>query len=81
MSKPRFWICETLGTQFESPLYYGTQIAQELKTACSLGMQAVQTTWYRKADFERLQEAFPPEFPQIGEPMELMALAKSMPPR
>ena len=64
---------EKLGIPAENCLYVGDGGSQELETARSLGMQAVQATWYRKADFERLQAALRPEFPQIGDPMELLS--------
>ena len=65
---------EKLGVEPENCLYVGDGGSQELETARSMGMRAVQATWYRKADFERLQAAIRPEFPQIGDPMELLAL-------
>lgn len=65
---------EKLGIPAEHCLYVGDGGSQELETARSLGMQAVQATWYRKADFERLQAAIRPDFLQISEPMELLSL-------
>ena len=70
-----YHVCtEKLGIPAENCLYVGDGGSQELETARSLGMQAVQATWYRKADFQRLQASLRPEFPQIGDPMELLAL-------
>ena len=69
-----YHVCmEKLGIPAENCLYVGDGGSQELETACSLGMQAVQATWYRKADFERLQASLRPEFPQIDDPMELLS--------
>lgn len=70
-----YHLCLTkLGIPAEHCLYVGDGGSRELETACSLGMQAVQATWYRKADFERLQAAIRPEFPQICDPMALLNL-------
>ena len=70
-----YHLCLTkLGIPTEHCLYVGDGGSRELETACSLGMQAVQATWYRKADFERLQAAIRPEFPQICDPMALLNL-------
>ena len=67
-----YYVCmEKLGIPVENCLYVGDGGSQELETARGLGMQAVQATWYRKADFERLQAALRPDFPKIDEPMEL----------
>lgn len=56
----------------ENCLYVGDGGSLELETARSLGMQAVQATWYRKADFEKFQAAIRPDFPQCDDPMELL---------
>lgn len=70
-----YHLCLTkLGIPAEHCLYVGDGGSRELETAYSLGMQAVQATWYRKADFERLQAAIRPEFPQICDPMALLNL-------
>ena len=44
----------------------------ELETARSLGIQAVQATWYRQEAFEHKQAALRPDFPQLGDPMEVL---------
>ena len=44
----------------------------ELETARSLGLQAVQATWYRQAAFEHKQAALRPDFPQLTGPMEVL---------
>ena len=65
---------EKLGIPAEHCLYVGDGGSQELEAARSLGLPAVQATWYRKADFERLHAAIRPDFPQISAPMELLKL-------
>lgn len=63
---------QKLGLPAESCLYVGDGGSRELETADALGMQTVQATWYRKADFERYQAAIRSEFQQIPEPMALL---------
>ena len=46
----------------------------ELETARSLGIQAVQATWYRQPAFEHKQAAIRQDFTQVAEPMELLKL-------
>jgi putative hydrolase of the HAD superfamily len=70
-----YHVClEKLGIPAEHCLYVGDGGSRELETARSLGIQAVQATWYRKADFEHLQAAIRPDFPQINDPAELIRL-------
>ena len=70
-----YHVClEKLGIPAEHCLYVGDGGSRELETARSLGIHAVQATWYRKADFEHLQAAIRPDFPQINDPAELIRL-------
>ena len=55
----------------ESCLYVGDGGSQELETARSLGMQAVQATWYRQEAMEAIQAALRPEFPQAASPLDI----------
>lgn len=63
-----------LNVPAECCLYVGDGGSRELETAKTLGMQAVQATWYRQAAFENYQAALRPEFLQIPEPMQLLTL-------
>ena len=63
-----------LGIAPEECLYVGDGGSFELETARSMGIQAVQATWYRQAAFEHKQAAIRPEFAQVAEPMELLEL-------
>lgn len=68
---------ELLGLPPEQCLYVGDGGSRELETAESLGMQAVQATWYRKDDFEAYQAPILPSFPQICDPLQIPALMDS----
>ena len=61
-----------LGIAPEECLYVGDGGSFELETARSLGLQAVQATWYRQAAFEHKQAALRPDFPQLSDPMEVL---------
>ena len=61
-----------LGIAPENCLYVGDGGSFELETARSLGLQAVQATWYRQAAFEHKQAALRPDFPQLSDPMEVL---------
>ena len=61
-----------LGIAPEECLYVGDGGSFELETARSLGLQAVQATWYRQAAFEHKQAALRPDFPQLTGPMEVL---------
>ena len=61
-----------LGIAPEECLYVGDGGSFELETARSLGIQAVQATWYRQAAFEHKQTALRPDFPQLSDPMEVL---------
>ena len=63
-----------LGIAPENCLYVGDGGSFELETARSLGLQAVQATWYRQTAFEHKQAAIKPEFAQVAAPMELLKL-------
>lgn len=63
---------EALNVPPENCLYVGDGGSMELETARSLGMQAVQATWYRREDRENYQAAIRPDFMQISEPMKLV---------
>ena len=65
-----------LGIAPENCLYVGDGGSFELETARSLGLQAVQATWYRQAAFEHKQAALRPDFPQPGDPMEVLDFLK-----
>ena len=60
-----------LGIAPEHCLYVGDGGSMELETARSLGMEAVQATWYRQAAFEHKQAAVRHDFPQLSDPMAL----------
>ncbi len=66
---------ELLDIPPENCLYVGDGGSRELETARSIGMQAVQATWYRKAGFEKYQADIRPEFPQIPEPIQLLQMS------
>ena len=61
-----------LGIAPEECLYVGDGGSFELETARSLGLQAVQATWYRQSAFEHKQAALRPDFPQLSGPMEVL---------
>ncbi len=61
-----------LGIAPENCLYVGDGGSFELETARSLGLQAVQATWYRQAAFEHKQAALRTNFPQLSDPMEVL---------
>ena len=63
-----------LGIAPENCLYVGDGGSFELETARSLGIQAVQATWYRQPAFEHKQAAIRQDFTQVAEPMELLKL-------
>ena len=63
---------EKLGVPPEQCLYVGDGGSRELETARELGMYPVQATWYRQDAFEYLQAAIRTEFPQVGEPEDLV---------
>ena len=63
-----------LGIASENCLYVGDGGSFELETARSLGLQAVQATWYRQTAFEHKQAAIRQDFTQVAEPMELLKL-------
>jgi len=63
-----------LGIPAQNCLYVGDGGSQELETARSLGMLAVQATWYRREGFEKYQAVIRPDFMQILEPMKLLEL-------
>ena len=65
-----------LGIAPEHCLYVGDGGSFELETARSLGLQAVQATWYRQTAFEHKQAALRPDFPQLGDPMEVLDWVK-----
>ena len=61
-----------LGIAPEECLYVGDGGSFELETARSLGLQAVQATWYRQAAFEHKQTALRPDFPHLSDPMDVL---------
>ena len=61
-----------LGIAPENCLYVGDGGSYELETARSLGMQAVQATWYRQPAFEHKQAALRSDFPHLSDPMEVL---------
>lgn len=61
-----------LGIAPEHCLYVGDGGSMELETARSLGMEAIQATWYRQAAFEHKQAAIRPDFLQLNDPMEVL---------
>ena len=61
-----------LGIAPENCLYVGDGGSFELETARSLGLQAVQATWYRQPTFEHKQAALRTNFPQLSDPMEVL---------
>ncbi|MBR2936869.1 MAG: HAD-IA family hydrolase [Oscillospiraceae bacterium] len=61
-----------LGIAPENCLYVGDGGSFELETARSLGLQAVQATWYRQSAFEHKQAALRTNFPQLSDPMEVL---------
>ena len=63
-----------LGIAPEECLYVGDGGSFELETAQSLGILAVQATWYCQAAFEHKQAAIRQDFTQVSEPMELLKL-------
>jgi len=63
-----------LGIPACSCLYVGDGGSRELETAGELGMQAVQATWYRRADFEQYQTHLRPDFMKVSEPMKLLEI-------
>ena len=65
---------DLLGIPAENCLYVGDGGSQELETARSLGMQAVQATWYRKPGFEKYQATIRSDFRQIYAPMDLLRI-------
>jgi len=68
-----YHICLTkLEVPAENCLYVGDGGSRELETARSLGMQAVQATWYRKAAFESIHAAIRPDFVQVRDPMAIL---------
>ena len=56
----------------EECLYVGDGGSFELETARSLGIRALQATWYRQGAFEHKQAALRPDFPQLSDPMEVL---------
>lgn len=67
---------EELGIPAENCLYVGDGGSQELETARTLGMQAVQAIWYRRREYEKYQAVIRPDFAQIAEPLSLLQLIK-----
>ena len=66
-------IClKKLGLPAENCLYVGDGGSRELETAESIGMRAVQATWYRQKAFEEKQAAICPDFLQVDDPMRLL---------
>ena len=65
-----------LGIAPEHCLYVGDGGSFELETARSLGLQAVQATWYRQPEFEHKQAALRPDFPHLSDPMEVLEWLK-----
>lgn len=61
-----------LGIAPEECLYVGDGGSFELETARSLGLRALQATWYRQGAFEHKQAALRPDFPQLSDPMEVL---------
>ena len=61
-----------LGITPEECLYVGDGGSFELETARSLGLRALQATWYRQGAFEQKQAALRPDFPQLSDPMEVL---------
>lgn len=61
-----------LGIPAENCLYVGDGGSRELETANSMGMRAVQATWYRQEAFEEKQAAIRPGLLQIDDPMGLL---------
>ncbi len=61
-----------LGIAPEECLYVGDGGSFELETARSLGIRALQATWYRQGAFEHKQAALRPDFPQLSDPMEVL---------
>ena len=61
-----------LGIAPEECLYVGDGGSFELETAQSLGLRALQATWYRQGAFEHKQAALRPDFPQLSDPMEVL---------
>lgn len=65
---------QKLGIPAEHCLYVGDGGSMELETAKSIGMQAVQATWYRQKAFEEKQAAIRPGYAQIADPMQLLEI-------
>ena len=63
-----------LGLPAENCLYVGDGGSQELETARSLGMLAVQAVWYRQETFENYLSAIRPDVLQIADPMQITLL-------
>ena len=74
--KEIFYRCMSrLGVQPEECLYVGDGGSQELETACELGMQVVQATWYRCEKGEGRMAAIRPEFGQVANPLDILRRA------
>ena len=68
-----FYRCiEKLGVPVEECLYVGDGGSNELETARSLGMYAVQAVWYRSEKGEGRMAAIRPEFEQVRRPLEIV---------
>lgn len=67
---------EKLGVTAEECLYVGDGGSQELETARSLGMQAVQAVWYRQEKGKGRMADIRPEFEQVERPLEMLRRIK-----
>ena len=67
-----FRLCtDALGVRMEECLYVGDGGSQELTAARSLGMRALQATWYMKGDPDQPVQPMA-GFPQAEDPMEVL---------
>lgn len=67
-----FRLCtDALGVKAEECLYVGDGGSQELTAARSLGMRALQATWYMQGDPDQPVKPMA-DFPQAADPMEVL---------
>jgi len=69
---------ERLGVPAEHCLYVGDGGSRELETAEALGMTPCQATWYRQAAFESYQADLREMYPQLSDPLELLAFVRDI---
>lgn len=67
---------DRLGVKAEECLYVGDGGSNELEAARSLGMQAVQAVWYRKAEGTGRLAEIRPEFEQVEKPFYILRMIK-----